>query len=370
MSQSELTETTTDNEETLNASIEVSGSDEAHEQINDFIDTILANADADTTKDELIEYMSASASTSFRRYSQNNKILLFRQVQARDNIESVHHWAGYRTWQNEHNRHVRTGEDGFKILAPVTGPACPDCGNSPSYHDNEWIDCDRAGESPDEWDFDPSEEWSEGVYYFRTTTTFAFEQTEPLDDADPDDVFTPPEETHVGEFGDEDHAATIRDALVTVTEDNTIPSLNTSVTVRIESPETATEYMAEGVSKDGEIHVTPDESNAAELKTVAHEVAHEILHHNNDNPLSSQAREIEAETIAFTVCKYFNINTEDYSSLYLSHWAQAARDSVTLGEDDDTTEDEKAREIVEDRLNVIQQTAADIIETIETELND
>jgi len=84
--------------------------------------------------------------------------------------------AGYRTWQEEFDRHVTEGESAIWIWAPIITKQCPGCENSPSYHENS--DCD--------YDETPPEEWSKGLVGFRPASVFDISQTdgEPLPDLD------------------------------------------------------------------------------------------------------------------------------------------------------------------------------------------
>jgi len=84
--------------------------------------------------------------------------------------------AGYRTWQEEFDRHVTEGESAIWIWAPIITKQCPECENSPSYHENS--DCD--------YDETPPEEWSKGLVGFRPASVFDISQTdgEPLPDLD------------------------------------------------------------------------------------------------------------------------------------------------------------------------------------------
>ena len=44
--------------------------------------------------------------------------------------------AGYRTWQEDFDRHVQEGESAIWIRAPIITKQCPECENSPSYHED------------------------------------------------------------------------------------------------------------------------------------------------------------------------------------------------------------------------------------------
>jgi hypothetical protein len=59
----------------------------------------------------------------------------------------------------------------------------------------------------------------------------------------------------------------------------------------------------QGVSKGGAIELSP----TAGTSTLIHEIAHELLHHNNDRPIDFRVRELEAEAVAYVVAKHFGL---------------------------------------------------------------
>lgn len=70
-------------------------------------------------------------------------------------------------------------------------------------------------------------------------------------------------------------------------------------------------------------------SQVQTIKTLIHEMAHQRLHAidpaipNTDNiKLSRNAKEVEAESVAFTVCEHFGIDTSEYSFAYIAGWSQ------------------------------------------------
>jgi hypothetical protein len=59
------------------------------------------------------------------------------------------------------------------------------------------------------------------------------------------------------------------------------------------------------------------------IKTLLHEVAHSILHCDDgeEKDADRETREVQAESVAYTVCKYLDINTDDYSFGYIAGWS-------------------------------------------------
>lgn len=66
------------------------------------------------------------------------------------------------------------------------------------------------------------------------------------------------------------------------------------------------------------IRVAAGISGAQATKTLAHELAHALLHeHVEDRPLA----ELEAESVAFVVCRHLGLDAGGYSFGYLATWA-------------------------------------------------
>lgn len=86
------------------------------------------------------------------------------------------------------------------------------------------------------------------------------------------------------------------------------------------------------------------------IKTTVHEIAHALLH-KPDIERDSQAFEVQAESVAYIVCQHFGIDSSQYSFGYVAGWSG----SVQL-------------EVLEQSLTVIQNGAAQIIESTEIEL--
>ena len=71
----------------------------------------------------------------------------------------------------------------------------------------------------------------------------------------------------------------------------------------------------QGISKGKLIEVDP----SAGTKTLVHEVAHELLHRDENRPAESCLRELEAESVAYVVCKHFGLeitSSPNYVSLH------------------------------------------------------
>ena len=317
---------------------EINNSDDVFDVVEEYIEEV-QNAVTDAETQEIVQnWLDEVSDLGIWHYSFNNQAALLAQMSARDDDrfdDFSGYFAGFYGWMNDHNRHVQEGESGFKIIAPETGAICPECGKGPGYHKKyDYMDCEKAGTDPGTWDIDPNEEWATGIWYFKTVTVFSYEQTKPLDDADEDDVFEPKELETSGD------ASGILPVLPDVADEY-------DVDVSLETPD---EYRGRATSKgytrlDGTIHVKNSGNTADVFSVGIHELAHELLHDKNSD-LSRKEREVEAECVAYAVCRHFGLDATD-SEFYVARWN---------GDDADT---------LRGRFDRIRQTAADLIETVE-----
>jgi antirestriction protein ArdC len=73
-----------------------------------------------------------------------------------------------------------------------------------------------------------------------------------------------------------------------------------------------------GASAGGTIYLREGLAPAERFATLVHEVAHELLHQGDkERPSSKTVREVEAESVAFTVCESIGLTTSTASSDYI-----------------------------------------------------
>jgi antirestriction protein ArdC len=210
----------------------------------------------------LREYLAAMA--RFHRYSLHNILLIASQK------PNAMHVAGFHAW-HKLGRFVKKGEKGIMILAPVIRKKAEN----------------KTEAEPDE---------SSVAVGFRAAYVFDISQTDgqPL-----------PEIGSVN--GDpREH----RERLAKFVADQAI----------------ALEYSdeiapARGMSEGGKITLLPGQSPAEEFATLAHEVAHEMMHRDERRTSTTKRiRETEAEAVAFVVCSAIGLETgsaaQDYIGLY------------------------------------------------------
>jgi antirestriction protein ArdC len=204
------------------------------------------------------------AQRAFHRYSFSNVLLILRQSPQATRVAGFHRW-------HELGRFVRKGEQGIAILAPVT----------------------RRVEADDDPDALTSV-----VAGFRAAYVFDVSQTdgEPL-----------PEVAHLLD-GDDPAGASVRLEKVAA-------ELSYSVTVT----QLPGERYGDCAPELRRIRISDRLAPAHQVKTLAHELAHAILHEQfEDRGLA----ELEAESVAYIVCQELALDSSAYSFGYLAIWGR------------------------------------------------
>jgi antirestriction protein ArdC len=198
----------------------------------------------------------------FRRYSGSNALLIYTQ------FPQATHVGGYHFWLRL-GRHVRKGEKGIAILAPMVG---------------------LKRRSADE----PLEEEAQ-------TRVFGFKAC------------------HVWDVSQTDGADMPQFATVTGDPLHYLDRLTRFVaTQNITLEFDAAIAPARGVSSGGKITLLPDLAPAEHLATLAHEVGHELLHRGERRSQTTHTvRETEAEAVAFVVCSAIGLDVSTASSDYV-----------------------------------------------------
>lgn len=212
--------------------------------------------------ERLKEYLAAMA--RFRHYSWGNILLIASQ---RPNATHV---AGFHAW-HKLGRFVRKGEKGILILAPIIRKKAQN----------------NAETEPDE---------SSVAVRFRAAYVFDVSQTDGQPLPEIGSVNGDPRE--------------YRERLAKFVAEQGI----------------ALEYCdaiapARGMSEGGKIMLLPGQAPAEEFATLAHEVAHEMMHRDERrSSTTKRVRETEAEAVAFVVCNSIGLDTgsaaQDYIGLY------------------------------------------------------
>lgn len=247
-----------------------------------------------------------TAMSKFHHYSFGNTMLIFIQC------PNATHVAGYHDWRRNFGRQVKRGERGITILAP-----CP-------YRRQEEVE-----EAAPDGSSSTSIQWVQRMG-FRTVTVFDVSQTEGK----------PLPELAKKLTGDVAQYESMVAALGGISP----------YPISIESFPGGAYGCCDFVER--RILVQPDMSQTQTIKTMIHEVSHAKLHapeKTEELPQHKQrfVREMEAESVAYVVCRHFGIDTSDYSFGYVAGWSRG-RELSQLRES----------------LDLIRNTAAELIDGI------
>ena len=228
--------------------------------------------------------------SQFHSYSFNNTLLIHLQKPEASLV------AGYQTWQKKFHRQVRRGEKGIQIIAPA-----------PIRTREEIEKVDPATMEPVlKPDGTPEmEEVEYTIPRFRVTTVFDVSQTEgePLPELETPELLGSVENYEI-------FMQAIRDI--------------SPVPIRFDEIESGAKGYYSSVDK--EIVIQESMSESQTMKTGIHEVTHAKLHDRDiieemDEKKDQMTREVEAESVAYTVCQYFGLDTSDYSFPYIAGWS-------------------------------------------------
>ena len=258
--------------------------------------------------------------SKFHNYSFNNTLLIAMQKPDASLI------AGFSAWKNNFGRNVMKGQKGIKILAP-----------SPFKIKKEMEKIDPQTQKVIIGkDGKPvTEEKEITIPAFKVVSVFDVSQTEGKEIPDiAVNMLT----------GDVEHYKEVFAAL-----EKTSP-----VPVGFEKIEGGAHgyYHLE----DKRIALDEGMSELQTLKTLIHEIAHAKLHdidlnaplEDLENRPDRRTREVQAESIAYTVCQHYGLDTSDYSFGYVAGWS-AGRELAEL----------------KSSLETIRSTAAETINSID-----
>jgi antirestriction protein ArdC len=225
----------------------------------------------------------------FHSYSANNIILIASQ---RPNATLV---CGYKGWQQKFNRTVKKGEKGIQIL-----------GFAPKTITVEQEKKDELGFTVYDADGKPEmEEVKTKLPAYKPMYVFDIDQTEgePL-----------PTIYNGALQGSVRNYEAFQEALAELSP------------VPIHFEAFAGEAMGYYDRVDKSITVKEGLSELQTMKTLVHEIAHAQMHALAPDkpdyvPLDQATKELEAESVAFICCAFFDLDTSDYSFPYLAGWA-------------------------------------------------
>ena len=237
------------------------------------------------------EYLQVMS--KFHNYSFRNTVLITMQKPDASLI------AGFSAWKNNFERNVMKGQKGIKIIAP-----------SPYKIKQEMQKIDPHTQKPIIGkDGKPvTEEKEITIPAYKVVSVFDVSQTEgkELPDIAVDEL-----------TGDVDR---YKDFFAAIEKTSPVP-------IAFENIEGGSHgyYHLE----DKRIAINEGMGELQTLKTAIHEIAHAKLHDIDLNApqdeqqprVDRRTREVEAESVAYTVCQHYGLDTSDYSFGYVTGWS-------------------------------------------------
>ena len=260
--------------------------------------------------------------SKFYHYSFSNTLLIAMQKPEATYV------AGYTSWQRNFDRQVMKGEKGIKILAPAPYKA---------KEEREKIDPSTQKPILDA-DGKPVTETVEVMRpAFKVVSVFDISQTDgkELPDIIVDEL-----------SGSVENYAAFFEALK---QESPVPIAFEDI------PSGAKGYFS---ALESRIAIQEGMSEIQTVKTAIHEIAHAKLHaiHPDEKTAPEDkkdrhTKEVEAESVAYTVCQRYGIETSDYSFGYIAGWSS----------------DKETKEL-KGSLETIRKTAAEMIDSIDAKL--
>ena len=263
-----------------------------------------------------------STMSKFHNYSFNNTLLIAMQKPDATLV------AGYKAWQKNFERHVNKGEKAIRILAPAPYKIKEERDKIDPVTQELLLDKDGNPQK---------EEVEITIPAFRAVSVFDVAQTDgkPIPELAAKELLSDVEG--------------YQDMIRAVEAISPVP---------IELEEIAGDSKGYYDREAKRIAVQENMSESQTLKTMIHEVAHSKLHSKEveqDEQMKKDrnTKEVEAESIAYTVCQHFGVDTSDYSFGYIAGWS-SGRDTKELRASMDT----------------IRRTASELITGIEEQLQE
>ena len=263
-----------------------------------------------------------STMSKFHNYSFNNTLLIAMQKPDATLV------AGYKAWQKNFERHVNKGGKAIRILAPAPYKIKEERDKIDPVTQELLLDKDGNPQK---------EEVEITIPAFRAVSVFDVAQTDgkPIPELAAKELLSDVEG--------------YQDMIRAVEAISPVP---------IELEEIAGDSKGYYDREAKRIAVQENMSESQTLKTMIHEVAHSKLHSKEveqDEQMKKDrnTKEVEAESIAYTVCQHFGVDTSDYSFGYIAGWS-SGRDTKELRASMDT----------------IRRTASELITGIEEQLQE
>lgn len=254
--------------------------------LKDIMDTLEKGVTDLFESDRYKQYLDTLS--KFHSYSLNNTILIAMQKPDATLV------AGYNAWQKSFKRFVKKGEKAIKIIAPM-----------PQTVRLNQPELDAAGKPiRDENGQLITHEVERSFVKYRVASVFDVSQTDgqPLPTLIPEIKETPSPSVLGHPFF------------------LTLEKVASPVPIAIDMPPGS---KARGMysSTENKIYIDHRHAESMVFKTLIHEISHARLHSAGPGSIDRQTAEVQAESIAYTVCAHYGLDTSDYSFGYIAGWS-------------------------------------------------
>ena len=241
--------------------------------------------------------------SKFHHYSFNNTMLIALQKPDASLI------AGFSAWKNTHGRTVKKGEKGIRIIAPAPFKVKQEMEKLDPKTNMPLVGADGNA---------IIEEKEITIPAYKVVSVFDVSQTEgkELPSIGVDEL-----------TGD---VSQYEDFFTALKKASPVPI----ALEHIEGSAHGCYHLAEK-----RIAIDDNMSELQTLKTAIHEIAHAKLHdidlnapkEEKENRPNQRTREVEAESVAYTVCRHYGLDTSDYSFGYVAGWSSGKELSELKG---------------------------------------
>lgn len=228
--------------------------------------------------------------SKFHDYSFNNTMLIAMQKPDATLV------AGFNSWKNKFQRNVNRGEKGIQIFAPA-----------PYKIRKEQTKMDKDTGLPvlDKNGKPVTEEVEVKIPAFKVVSVFDVSQTSGKE---------------LPTLGADELKGDVKDF------EKFFDALKSIAPVPVNFEEIKGGAKGYFDKEKNIIAINEGMSETQTVKTAIHEITHSLLHNRNltvsdlDKPKDRNTEEVEAESVAYTVCQHFGIDTSEYSFAYVASW--------------------------------------------------
>ena len=217
--------------------------------------------------------------------------------------------AGFSAWKNSHGRTVKKGEKGIRIIAPAPFKVKQEMEKLDPKTNMSVVGADGKA---------VTEEKEITIPAYKVVSVFDVSQTEGK------------ELPSIGVDKLTGDVSQYEDFFTALKKASPVPI----ALEHIEGSAHGYYHLAEK-----RIAIDDNMSELQTLKTAIHEIAHAKLYdidlnapkEKQENRLDQRTREVEAESIAYTVCRHYGLDTSDYSFGYVAGWSSGKELSELKG---------------------------------------